>query len=87
MSAAQLFNLQSTHPTPEDYKDPHSLNQQRYYNLVCMVYGASPGKYRNLVTKLNYPESRLNGCQQESGSMFRNWERLLNPYLKQHEGW
>jgi hypothetical protein len=83
LSAAKVFARQSTRPGNEIYKDPHPLNQQRYYNIVCIVYGAAPEKYTGLVTKLNYPESRLNGCLQESESMFRNWGRLLQPYLKQ----
>ncbi len=87
LSAAKVFARQSTRPSKEIYIDPHSLNQQRYYNIVCMVYGASPEKYSSLVAKLNYPESRLNGCRQESESMLRNWGRLLKPYLKQREGW
>jgi hypothetical protein len=87
LSAAKVFARQSTRPKKGDFIDEHALNQQRYYNLVCMVYGASPEKYSGLVAKLNYPESRLNGCRQESESMFRNWERLLKPYLKQRKGW
>jgi hypothetical protein len=82
LSAAKVFARQSTPPKKGDFIDEHALNQQRYYNIVCMVYGASPEKYSGLVTKLNYPESRLNGCRQESAFMFRNWGRLLKPYLK-----
>jgi Putative metallopeptidase len=85
MSAAQIFKLQSTHPTPGDYIDEHSLNQQRYYNLVCMLYGKAPDRYSGLVSRLNYPESRLNGCRQESEQMFASWQRLLEPYSK--EAW
>jgi hypothetical protein len=85
MSAAKLFKLQSTRPSPEDYIDEHSLNQQRYYNLVCMLYGKAPDRYRGLVSRLNYPESRLNGCQLESERMFASWQRLLEPHAK--EAW
>ncbi|HHO55843.1 MAG TPA: hypothetical protein ENK21_05595, partial [Trueperaceae bacterium] len=29
--------------------DEHSLNQQRFYNIVCLVFGSNPNQYQNLV--------------------------------------
>lgn len=82
MAAANLFKLQSTVPDESDIIDEHSLHKQRFYNLVCMLYGAAPKKYSRLVAKLDYPESRLNSCQAENKSKFTAWKLLLQPYLK-----
>lgn len=82
MASANLFALQSTVPDDSDLQNEHSLNKQRFYNLVCMLYGAAPQKYSRLVAKLDYAESRLNRCQMESESILTAWKRLLQPYLK-----
>ena len=82
MAAAQVFDAQRTQPDERDLQDEHSLNPQRFYNLVCMLYGAAPERYGNLVTKLGYSESRLSRCQMESKSVLAAWQRLLEPYLK-----
>jgi Putative metallopeptidase len=88
MSAAKFFALQSKDPDPEILRDPHSLDQQRFYNLVCILYGTDPEKYSNLVSSLDYSESRLNGCQQEVTHIFSAWRQLLAPYAKTaSSGW
>ncbi len=82
MAAAKLFKLESTTPTHSDFQNEHALSQQRFYNIVCMLYGTAPDRYRKLVVKLNYEETRLERCQMESSSIFNGWKRLLQPYLK-----
>lgn len=82
LAAVKTFSLQPSLLNPESIKDEHSLTQQRVANLVCMLYGAAPAKYQDLVTKLDYSESRLAGCQAESDKTFTAWKRLLEPYLK-----
>jgi Putative metallopeptidase len=82
LAAAKVFSLQPELPTPERTKDDHPLSQQRFANLVCMLYGAAPSGYQELVTKLDYSESQLAGCQAESPKIFAAWKRLLKPYLK-----
>jgi Putative metallopeptidase len=82
MSAAKLFELDTSIPNDRDFQDEHALGRQRFYSLVCMVYGASPAKYSNLVAKLDYSQSRLDRCQVESQSIVTAWQRLLKPYLQ-----
>jgi Putative metallopeptidase len=86
LSAAQLFRLTSEKPTQSNYLDEHGLNQQRFYNIICMLYGKSPENYRQLISSLNYPESRAASCQQELNKMFDSWQRLLEPYLVENYG-
>jgi hypothetical protein len=82
LSAAEIFALDDTEPGTHEYQDEHGLSQQRSYNLVCMLYGASPQQYSDLVSKLDYSESRLQRCQSDSGPIVSAWQRLLQPYLK-----
>jgi Putative metallopeptidase len=82
LAAAKMFSLQPNSLTSAIIQDEHSLSQQRLANLVCMLYGAAPSGYQDLVKELDYSESRLAGCQSESTKIFAAWKRLLEPYLK-----
>jgi Putative metallopeptidase len=82
LSAARLFALESSTPGHREYQGEHGLNQQRFYNLVCLLYGANPAKYGDLVSKLDYSESRLSRCQSDAVPIMSAWQRLLQPYLK-----
>jgi Putative metallopeptidase len=82
LSAAQVFALESTEPGIHEYQDEHGLSQQRAYGLVCMLYGANPEQYSDLVRKLDYSESRLQRCQTDAPTIVSAWQRLLQPYLK-----
>src|SRR5712692_212974 len=42
--------------------DEHSLNQQRFFNIVCWLYGQDEKKYAFLVKKEILPEERAARC-------------------------
>jgi Putative metallopeptidase len=81
LSAAEVFALTSTEPGIHEYQDEHGLSQQRAFSLICILYGENPEEYSELVSKLDYTESRLGRCQLESKSIISAWQRLLKPYL------
>jgi hypothetical protein len=64
------------------FADTHSLGQQRFYNIVCWVYGQNEEKYSNLVEQGNLPESRAGSCKEEYDTMARSWQTLLAPHMK-----
>jgi hypothetical protein len=63
------------------WANEHSFDAQRFYNIVCWVYGHDPDKYRNLVNN-PLPEQRAVRCPQEYGRLSNAWATLLKPYLK-----
>lgn len=79
-AAADWFSLTAGKPTKESMLGEHSLNQQRFYNLVCILYGADPATYGELVKKLGYDDRRLSGCRREYQQISRSWKRLLEPH-------
>jgi Putative metallopeptidase len=79
-AGADWFNLTAKKPSKESMLDEHSLDQQRFYNLVCILYGAAPDTYGELVKKLDYPDRRLNGCRREYQQIASSWKRLLEPH-------
>ena len=64
-----------------DFWDTHSLDAQRFYHLVCWVFGANPEENEFLVTDEWLPEDRAVGCPDECGKMAYGWYTLLAPYL------
>lgn len=85
IAAAQLFALQAKSNTGADlpFYDEHSLDQQRFYNLLCSLYGKNPDKYETLVTKGYLPKPRAVRCPTEYQQLKTTWTQLLDKYRKQ----
>jgi len=64
-----------------DYSDPHSLDEQRFYNTICLVYGHRPERYEYLIRNGSLPTERANECVEDYGRLNRSWQTLLAPYL------
>ncbi|MDB4973581.1 MAG: hypothetical protein JWN48_1922 [Myxococcaceae bacterium] len=65
-----------------DFADEHSLNPQRFYEIVCLVYGSDPRSYAHLVDNGFLPESRAQSCPVEYQKKRDAWQTLLQPWLK-----
>jgi hypothetical protein len=63
------------------WADEHSFNAQRFYSIICWVYGHNPAKYPDLVNSL-LPEARAELCPQEYARVSNAWATPLKPYLK-----
>jgi hypothetical protein len=60
------------------YADTHSLDQQRYYNLVCLYLGAAPEERAAVAEELGLPEDRASGCEEEFELADTSWGTLLD---------
>ena len=65
-----------------DFADEHGLDRQRYFNMVCWVYGSDPDANSDLVDDGWLPEDRANLCEGEYQQLDRSWGRLLREYLR-----
>jgi len=59
------------------YWGEHSLDMQRYYNLVCLFYGANPDERGDIARELELPEDRAERCPEEFLLAEESWGRLL----------
>ena len=59
------------------FADSHSLDLQRYYNLVCLFYGANPDMRDDVAKELELPEDRAEGCADEFSLAEASWGKLL----------
>jgi hypothetical protein len=64
------------------YWDEHSLDEQRFFDTICLVYGHDEEKYAYLVKSGTLPEERALICSEEYDKVNRAWRQLLAPYLK-----
>lgn len=64
------------------YWDEHSLDEQRFYDTICMLYGHNPQKYEYLIKDGTLPEERAANCGPDFERIDRSWRTLLAPYLK-----
>ena len=65
-----------------DFENEHSLSQQRYYTLTCLVYGSDTDKYANLLEEEWLTESRAEQCPGEFERLTSTWYTLLDAHLK-----
>jgi hypothetical protein len=81
LSGAYWFHLQSEsgHKTP--FWDEHAFDGQRFYNILCLIYGSDPAKYGSFVSSGNLPQNRAQRCPDEYAKIKHAWEKLLAPHL------
>lgn len=63
----------------ESYADVHGLDQQRYYNAVCLYVGADPEARSEVAVEMGLPESRAEWCGDEFAQAQANWAAFLDP--------
>jgi hypothetical protein len=81
LSGAYWFQLQQQAGDETPFWDEHGFGGQRFYNILCLIYGSDPQKYADFVSSGNLPEDRAQQCPTEYAKVKHAWERLLQPYL------
>ena len=62
------------------YWDEHGLSIQRYFDVLCLIYGSNPDAYRDMVGRGALPEKRAQNCQAEFARSNKAVEWLLDNY-------
>lgn len=81
LSGAYWFNLQQKSGNETPFWDEHAFDGQRYYNILCMIYGSNPAKYEGFVESGNLPKARAARCQEEFGKIRASFQKLIAPHL------
>lgn len=64
------------------FSDEHALNGQRFYNVLCLVYGQDPDAYAAWTRDGTLPPERAERCPEEYEQTRASWQKLLQPYLR-----
>ena len=74
------YDAKRAKPELTTFARVHGLDAQRFYNLLCLSYGAEPDLFRDLEKKY-LPESRAEGCADEYGQVAYAVRTLMAPYI------
>jgi hypothetical protein len=59
----------------------HGLAGQRFYNTLCMAFGAEPGVFNDLIERKLLPEERAEGCEDEYRQVAFAIRTLMSRYI------
>lgn len=65
------------------FADEHDLPAQRFYNVLCLAYGADPKLFGDVVNAGYLPKERAEGCDDEFKQVKRAMDKLVKPYTDQ----
>lgn len=85
LSAASLFKLESLDIMTfedEDFSGEHSLDIQRYFATLCLIYGSDPEKNSELINGNAFSSERAELCIEEYQSLSDSWHALLQPFTR-----
>ena len=66
--------------------DGHGPDEQRYYNLVCLFYGADPETRDALADELQLPEDRAASCEEEFDLANDSWGPVFDELVERGPG-
>jgi hypothetical protein len=81
-AAAEAFNIEAKQKNERNLSDEHLLEQQRFYNSLCMIYGSNSTKYAYLSADGSLPRERAERCPGEYQKTVESWTQLLGPWQK-----
>lgn len=85
VAAAYSYRNFLTHPKVTAplaaFSDKHSPPASRFYNMLCLAYGADSKLFGDFVDKGYLPKERATGCRREYGEVSYAFKKLVAPHL------
>jgi hypothetical protein len=78
--AVAMLSLLGITGTKPDYLNEHPPSQERFAEILCMVYGSDPTGYAKLVADHVVDADRAPKCQAEYENTAKVWQTLLAPH-------
>jgi hypothetical protein len=72
-------------PGEEDFADVHGLDRQRFYNVLCLAWGADPELYDFAKDLGKLPQERAEGCSAEYQQVRYAAQVLLRKHVDEKE--
>lgn len=66
--------------------DLHGPDEQRFYNTVCLFYGAAPDLRDDFAADLDLPEERAESCEEEYWMASDSWGGVLDEIAEREDG-
>jgi hypothetical protein len=85
LTAGQFMKNYQENPTVEKrlekYSSVHGLPEQRFYNFLCLAYGADPNLFADVVKNGYLPKRRADNCDYEYETFSRAWRTEMSPHI------
>jgi len=85
MGAAYTYNSYMQNPQVMAplvaFSDIHGAPEQRYYNLLCLAYGAEPTVFADVVNKGYLPKNRAINCKREYNQVAYAFREFMTQHL------
>jgi len=81
LGAQEAIEAQKERPTEKTFADEHGLPAQRYFNVLCMAYGADPKTFAEAITIGRLPIDRAEGCDDEYKQTQYAVDKLIRPHI------
>ena len=75
--------LPGERPAMSSYADEHGTPAQRFYNLLCVAYGADAKLFEDLIARGYHPRGRAEGCAEEFQQLQKAFQKLIDPHVDQ----
>ncbi|MEO5329026.1 MAG: DUF4344 domain-containing metallopeptidase [Magnetococcus sp. THC-1_WYH] len=82
LTAADLLARLAPHQHQDPFWSEHTLDQQRFSQVVCWVYGSDTTQFAPLAKSGTIPRHRAQRCPDAFMSMAEGWWRLLDRFIK-----
>jgi hypothetical protein len=63
------------------FADAHGTPAQRFYNVLCIAYGADAQLFGDFVEKGHLPKERAEDCKDEYQQVANAYEKLIGPHV------
>ena len=64
------------------FYDEHGLNQQRAYQIVCLMVGFDGQKFKDLADETKLPQERQDTCAGDYSNVAHSWDLVLGPHRR-----
>lgn len=81
INSNQLFSIHALNDTPLSnniFIQQHSLSQQRYQHILCLVYGSDPTRYQPLLDALPLVQQQQRQCNDIYSTTHQGWLYYLD---------
>ena len=69
--------------TVKSFSDEHGLPAQRFFNVLCVAYGADKKMFSDVVERGFLPKERAENCESEYRQVDLAYRKLIKPHVDQ----
>ena len=64
------------------FYDEHGLDEQRAYQIVCLMVGSDPVKYKDVADEAKLPADRQESCKNDWADASTSWDAVLKAHRR-----